>query len=107
MNTRLLLKVQNAILRNPAAFKVEDFETDITGFTVQAAGMSPTNVDAYARSRALLRISAAQRDALSFLHLWPPQFQNTFNSAAATNAEMGQNALVAISRIGHFIRTGC
>jgi hypothetical protein len=107
MNIRLLLKTQNLILSNPAEFKVEDFETDITGFAVKAAGLSPTKVDAYARSRALLRISAAQRDALSFLHLWPAEFQSAFNPAAGTKAERGSNALVAVSRLRYFARTGC
>ncbi len=107
MNTRLLSKVQHNILSNPATFDALDLESDILGIAVKAAGLSLDTVDAYVRSRTLLRISAAQRDALSHLQLWPRKFRRAFNPDAATNRELKLNAQIAAARIEHFIGTGC
>lgn len=108
MNTQLLSKVQHNILSNPARFDTcEDFDTDITGFAVAAAGLNPSEVDCYTKARKLLRITAGQRDALCLLHLWPRQFRRQFEPEPTNARQLKMNAQIAAARIAHFARTGC
>ncbi len=108
MNTQLLSKVQRNILSNPIRFDAcEDFDSDITGFAVAAAGLNPSEVDCYTEARKLLRITAGQRDTLCLLHLWPRQFQRKYEPEAVTHRQMKTNAQIAAARIAHFARTGC
>jgi len=107
MNTNLLAEVRRQITSNPAGFSIEDFQTDVAGFAVAAAGLNPRAVDCYTEARKLLRITAGQRDALCLLHLWPRQFQRRFEPEPSNRRELKRNAQIAAARVSYFITMGC
>jgi hypothetical protein len=106
-NKQLLARIQSEILSNPARFNIEDFTSDIMGLAVAAFGIDPDQVDCATKGRELLRISAAQRDALCLLHLWPSQFRQRFEPEPSSARELRSNARVASERINYFIQAGC
>ncbi len=107
MNASLLAKVGRQILSRPARFNIEDFSTDIAGFTVAAAGLNPGEVDAYTVAQKALRVTRKQMESLCLLHLWPRRFRQHFDPEPCTRRAIAANAHLAAARVAHFARTGC
>jgi hypothetical protein len=107
VNVSLLAKTQEQILAQAVRFNMEDFDSDIAGFTIAAAGMELGMSDAFAEARKALGISTAKMNMLCHLQLWPRQFRVRFNPEPTSRRQLRLNAQIAAERIGHFVRTGC
>lgn len=108
LNRELLAKAQHKILDSPAVFNISDFETDVAGFVVAAAGADPQEIgaDPYLQAKQLLGASKSQMDALCFLERWPVSIRKEFISRPMTMRELKANSRLAAARIGIFAATG-
>ena len=106
LNAALLAKLQQYLLSHPGAFNIEDFDSDLAGLAVAAAGIDPRAVDAYPTARRLLRVRRVQLDALAFVHHWPHRFREGFDAEPTNRRQVRKNARLAAARVAYFAAVG-
>ena len=123
MNTRLLRKVQKAILDHPDQFCMDRWFSDCNSVDQPAGGCGTAaciggwavflsskkqklsfyddDFDAYGLARRALGLSVPQGGRLFSVGSWPAKFNKSFHSALT----ISHAAAVAAARIDHFIKT--